>query len=258
MDKIISIIVTHYGSSVDRSNYMRRSIDSLIETTRNLPCEIIVIDNGGNTEDSKWLLDLNTNGKINVYIRNSVNMSFGYARNQGLRLSNGDYICIADNDIEYTSGWLEKCLVILDAYPDRRIWATPLYNVAHWLPKYWAEEELDVDGEKIRLNFRAGSNCWVMRRMDFKKVGEFLPHRIAGTKWTERAIRLHYVGAITPTVMVHDLAFRNGYNFQDPKPIKLTLSNGDEKYFNVDEFKIENGNLDFIKQRKFRGKQHAK
>lgn len=254
MEKFISIIITHWAMSEQRSEVMRRSLLSLIKTIRNLPVEVIVVDNGQNFDDSQFLLTMAHNGDINTYIRNSGNMHFAYARNQALRVCNGDYICVADNDIEYHEGWLESCLKVLDAYPEEKIWATPIYNVAHWLPKYWSPKVLEVEGQIYRLNSRAGSNCFVLRRKDFEEIGEFLVHRVAGTKFTEEAIEKGYMGAVTPKLMVDDLQFRQGYNLNEPKPVKEILSNGEETYFNQDEFKRNNKHLFFTEQRQFHPK----
>lgn len=243
--------------NAERSETMRKSLASLFEMTK-LPYELIVVDNGGNLEDSKYLLELADSGKIHTYIRNKENMSFGYGRNQALRLCNGDFICVADNDIEYHPEWLESCLAVLEAYPEEKIWASPLYNVAHWLPKYWLDKKLDVNGKIYQLNTRAGSNCWVMWRKDMEEIGEFLAHRIAGTKWTEEANQKGYAAALPPNVMVRDLGFRRGYNYQQAPAIKITLSNGKEVYFNQDEFRRHNGGHYYLEQRRFNPKDRQR
>lgn len=253
--KIISIIITHFAMTEQRSEVMRKSLLSLIPTIRGLPVELIVVDNGGNYDDSQFLLAMAHNGEINTYIRNHGNMHFAYARNQALRICNGDYIAVCDNDIKYSDGWLQDCLKVLDTFPKRKIWATPIYNVAHWLPKYWSNDVLELDGQIYRLNSRAGSNCFVMRRNDFEEVGEFLIHRVAGTKFTEEAIEKGYLGAVTPKLMVDDMQFREGYNLNDPKPIKETLSNRKEVFFNQDEFRRQNKRgLNFVEQKRFNPK----
>jgi len=252
--RIISILITHWGMNEQRSEIMRKSLLSLLPTIKKLPVELIVVDNGENFDDSQFLLAMAHNGEINTYIRNHKNLSFGYARNQALRVCNGDFIAVCDNDIRYYGGWLESCLKVLDAHPDKKIWATPVYNVAHWLPKYWSNEVLEVDEEIYKLNSRAGSNCWVMRRKDFEEVGEFLIHRVAGTKWTEEAIQKGYLGAVTPKLMVDDMSFREGYQINKAIPIKETLSNGEEVYYNQDEFKSDNGGLNYSREKRFNPK----
>ena len=246
--KYASIIVTHYGSTPERSQLMRKSIESLLATL-DYPSEIIVVDNGDVLEDSKYLLDLATQGKIQHYLRNTTNMSFGYARNQGFKLADGDYICISDNDILFKKNWLKSCIDILEAYPDRKIYATPIYNVTHWTSKFWSENELTLNGKIYRLNSRAGSNCFVMRREDWKIIGNFRTHRIAGTKWTNRAIELGYMAAVCPFIMIQDMGFRNGYNFKIDIPLKKILATGEEIYFNQDEFKKKNPDLNYNHQR---------
>lgn len=250
MDKFTSIIITHFASNAERSLAFKTSINSLLSSTK-LPMEIIVVDNGGNIGDSQWLLELAHSGRIHTYIRNSQNMHFGYARTQALRICNGDYICIADNDINYYKGWLESCLAVLDAYPEEKIYATPVYNVAHWLPKFWTNRSLEVNGKPYRLNSRAGSNCFVIRRKDMEQVGEFLVHRIAGTKWTEEAISKGYLAAVCPEILIDDMGFRNGYNFKEAIPVKEILSNGEEVYFNRDEFRRNNPGLHYSQQKRF-------
>lgn len=249
--EIISIIISHWAQDEKRSEVLRKSLLSLFPTISKLSCEVTVVDNGSSFDDSQWLLAAVHNGQINTYIRNHSNMSFGYARNQALRLSNGDYLAVCDNDIKYHPGWLEACLKVLKAYPEKKLWATPIYNVAHWRPHYWSKEVLEVNGQVYRLNSRAGSNCWVMTRKNFEEVGEFLVHRVAGTKWTEEAREKGFWGAVTPKLMVDDLQFRQGYNMNDPKPIKETLSNGKEVYFNNDEFRRNNKNLFLLRQKRF-------
>ena len=99
MEKV-SIIMTHWAMSEDRSEKMRKCLNSIIQTTRHLPVEIIVIDNGDNYEDSCYLLYLVADKQIQFYIRNSENLYFGFGRNQGLDIACGEYIVINDNDIE--------------------------------------------------------------------------------------------------------------------------------------------------------------
>lgn len=250
MPKFTSIIITHWGADDNRKSFLRKCLGSLAGSTK-FPFELIVVDNGGTKDDSKYLLELTKKGFINTYVRNSRNQHFSFARNQALRIANGDYLAICDNDIIFNPDWLETCVAILDKYPDKKIWATPIYNVAHWRPKYWSQETLELDGRMIRMNRRAGSNCWVMRRSDFEEVGDFMIHRVAGTKWTDRANRLGYWGAVTPDIMVNDFGFRKGYNLNSFRPVMLNLHNGEEVHFNEDEFRHKHPDKNYIKQERF-------
>ena len=77
-DNYVSIIFVHWGQNEYRSQLARASLLSLIDTTTS-SCEIIVIDNGGNVEDSKWFVEQADKKNISLYIRNADNLHFGYA-----------------------------------------------------------------------------------------------------------------------------------------------------------------------------------
>ena len=94
--KFVSIIMVHFAMNKKRSEMMKLSVESLLENTR-YPYEFIVIDNSGSESDSMFFQRLSKEGKIHCLIKNSANMHFGYARNQGIQVANGDYICIIDN-----------------------------------------------------------------------------------------------------------------------------------------------------------------
>lgn len=242
-----SIIITHYAMNGERSETMRASLNSLIENTK-YPYELIVVDNGQSIEDSEFLLKLANENKIHVYVRNGNNMHFGYARNQGLALSQGDYICIADNDIYYKPGWLEKCIEALNEFRYKNIYATPFDYPTGVMRERYDKGVLKKGGVEYRLNSRAGSNCFVIRRFDFKRIGGFGAHRIAGSKWTDAATRLGYDALVIPGGYAIDLGLRRGYNLSQSIPIKLDLQ-GQEFYFNRDEFLKSNPDKKFIKQR---------
>lgn len=215
----VSIIMCHWGMNEFRSQMMRKSLDSLIETTKNVACEIIIVDNGGSLEDSHYFVDLVDKKKIQFYIKNSENLSFGFGRNQGLDIACGDYIVITDNDIEYKTGWIEKCIDILETHNDKKILVTPLRtDREHRNHRHWAGE-LEHKGEKYLLNMRAGSNSWMMRRRDYEEIGKFRHHYIAGSLWNDSFTRKGYLMVtMEKDSMAQDLAFKKGYNTKQNTP----------------------------------------
>ena len=235
--KYTSIVITTFISNQLRLKMFRTSMESLLETTKNLPVEIIVVDNGGYEELSLELLSLVESGEIQCYVKNATNLHFGMARNQGIAMATGDYIVIADNDIYYEKGWLEACLKPLGTYPDRKIYATPINYPTGFKEEQYNQGKLDIEGVVYNLNMRAGSNCFVIRKEDLKIIGSFMAHRIAGSKWTDKAVELGYLAAVTPINMVKDLGLRLGYNHSQVIPIKRVLRNGQEIIYNEDGFK---------------------
>lgn len=236
----VSIIITSYIADELRLKTFKTSLQSLLKTTKDLPVEIILVDNGYSEPEfdiTNFLTYYLEQKLITCYIKNAENMHFGFARNQGIAMAKGDYICIADNDIYYEPGWLDSCLSILRAYPYKKIYATPIQYPTSKLAGKYSQGVLSLGDQEFRLNMRAGSNCFVIRHRDLQIIGGFQAHRIAGTKWTDRAVALGYLAAVTPVNMVKDLGLRLGYNLTQPVPIKRTLTNGKEIYFNQDEFK---------------------
>jgi glycosyltransferase involved in cell wall biosynthesis len=205
----VSVIVTHWAMTPYRSETMRKCIDSLIKTAGKL--EIIVADNGGNIEDSRWLLDRAEGGKIAIYIRNRHNICWE-ARNQALKLCTGEHIVMSDNDIEYQDGWWEECLKFLENHTDGKYFATPIRcDKSHDNHKYWFGEK---DG--WRLNSLAGSNCWMMHKSAWQEIGPFCHHNISGTHWSRRQARLGYVVAVMPEPKAADLGHKQGMDFHHP------------------------------------------
>lgn len=209
---------------------MKTSIDSLLKTTKNLAVEIIIIENKGVQDDSSFFIELLNKGDIQCYIKNAENLSFGFARNQGIAMAAGKFFVIADNDILYQEGWLEESIDFLNKYPDKKIYTSYIDYPTGILQEKYHQGKL---GE-TQLSMRAGSNCFVIRREDFFKVGLFKYHRIAGTKWTDEAVKKGYLCAVLPGRKMKDLALRIGYSHNLKIPIKRTLRNGEEIIFNED------------------------
>lgn len=94
----LSIIIPVYNVE----KYLRRCLDSVInQTFKNL--EIIIINNAS-TDDSQNIIDeyKNKDNRI-ISIINKENIYQGESRNQGLKISTGEYITFVDSD-----DWLEK------------------------------------------------------------------------------------------------------------------------------------------------------
>lgn len=201
----LSVVFTHWGMNDQRSELMKRSILSLVHTVPD--AEIIVVDNGGSLEDSSFLLGLTDSGAIASYTRFRKNMNWPYARNDGLKRASRHYIAITDNDIIYQPGWAEDCIDFLDQnqglYLATPLAPDPMNNVA----KRWAGE---VGG--WRLNTRAGSNSWIMRRPDLEKIGLFEGINKGGSKYVDRYVRMGYLMGVMPVPKATDEGLRAGYS----------------------------------------------
>src|SRR3990167_2763565 len=175
-----SIIICHYSQINEgegsRSEMLRRCLESLAKNT-DYPVEVIVMDNGGNPDDSDYLVEMTRKGIVSTYVRYKNNRHFAFACNQGARLASGDYLCFTCNDIEFHPGWLSKTIEGLEKYPERKLIATPYISPDKDRPN-WNKEVLP-DG--YRINSMAGSNCMIMSYNTFKDLGEIPHHRIGGS-----------------------------------------------------------------------------
>ena len=230
--KYCSIIIVHYGQrdplkgANSRSETMKESLRSLIDNT-DYPAEIIIMDNGGNPDDSDYLLNLTREGSISTYVRFHDNMSFGFAWNQGYRLASGDYVCFTCNDIYYEKGWLSACVTLLEKYSDRKLIATPYITPDKDSPR-WTKEIL----EDARINSLAGSNCMIMRPETFLDIGQMPHYRIGGTVWHRIMVSKEYMVIVPPKNMVRHLSYRNGVRWQVPIDVSKTLLNKEKVDFN--------------------------
>lgn len=96
----------------------KRTVDSIIKNT-GYPFRLIIIDNGSDKPTEEYLKSLHGKTGLNVIIiRNEKNLGFVKAVNQGIERSDAPYICIANNDIIVTVGWLDEMIRIMEANPD--------------------------------------------------------------------------------------------------------------------------------------------
>ena len=77
--------------------------------------EVIIIDNGSNDNSYEWIRKNYPNIKI---IQNSKNLGVTAAWNQGLELSSGQYICIANNDLIFS----KNCIKLLQSALEKHKW----------------------------------------------------------------------------------------------------------------------------------------
>lgn len=219
----LSIVFTHYTMTRERGDISRRSFESLVDTIGDHPVEIIVVDNGGSIEDSKFFLECAHRGLIQHYVRNSDNLWFGFARNQAIKLSTGKYLCVVDNDMIFSPGWLDEPMDILKKLTDEKLLVTPLRTDLCHRRKIYSSTAV-IDGVEYPTNSLAGSNCFMAKREVFDVIGPFWESSIvAGSYWCRIYGRRGYtviaLGDKQPEKVSH--AGRNiGYNRKPEERVK--------------------------------------
>lgn len=231
--KHVSIIVVHYGKIDDfgetaagvnppsRSLLLRTCIESILANT-NYPAELICADNGGNDDDSNYLMNLSMQGHI-THVRFPQNYHFAFAWNQCAKLATGQYLAFVCNDIEVAPNWLTECMRILTENEDKLI-ATPFITRDK-------NKMTTVLPNGDRQNPRSGSNCLVIKRELFYEIGEWPVHRIGGTLWYNKIYEMGIKTVAPPSDLAYDRGWRHGTNWNIPIVVKKVLLDGSEIHF---------------------------
>ena len=98
---LISVIVPAYNVE----KYIKTCLDSLINQTY-FNFEIIVVNDGSTDQTEEILRSYQSNPKFRIYSQENGGLSA--ARNQGLKLANGELVCFVDSDDSVKSDYLEK------------------------------------------------------------------------------------------------------------------------------------------------------
>lgn len=88
-------------------------INSILKNT-NHPFRLIIIDNGSDKLTSDYLESLDSiNGLNFLLIKNSENLGFVKAINQGMSASDAPFVCLMNNDTVAAAGWLEEMVGVM-------------------------------------------------------------------------------------------------------------------------------------------------
>ena len=108
----VSIITLTYN----QLDYTKAFIDSVFQFT-SVPFELIIVDNASNDDTVKYLKDLEKSDNRVKVIFNNENLGFPKGVNQALRIAQGNYFLIANNDIIVTENWLERMIQVSESNP---------------------------------------------------------------------------------------------------------------------------------------------
>jgi GT2 family glycosyltransferase len=189
----LSIICVNWNS-VD---YLRECIASIYENTRNVPFEIIVVDNASPQGGVESLKDQFPQVTI---IKSEKNVGFASANNIGFRRSTGEYVLFLNPDTQLIGSTINTMLAHIKTLPDAGIVGCKMLNTdlsvqitsiqkfptilnqvvsAEYLQLRWPNCPLwDIaplfsDKTKvIKVEVIPGA-CMLLRRSVFEKVGMF-------------------------------------------------------------------------------------
>lgn len=210
----VSIVIPVFN----QVEYTKLCINSIIETV-NERIELIIVNNASSDGTSDYLSALSDEKEDLVVISNEANIGFPGAVNQGIELSNGKYVVIANNDIIFNKGWLERMIEIADS--DSRIGLVgPLSNEVSGLQKddsaaYNTIEAMRNYAEKRRqtnknqtLHFpRLAFLCTLVKRDLINSIGgldeRFSPGNYEDDDYCLRAQLAGYKAVIAKDIFIH-------------------------------------------------------
>jgi len=97
--------------------YTRLCVASVMAHT-DVPSRLIIVDNGSSADTVDYLKSLTPNKFVEIkLIFNNENLGAIKARNTGIREFEADYLCLLDNDVEVTPGWLSKMIRLAEENP---------------------------------------------------------------------------------------------------------------------------------------------
>lgn len=214
---MLSVIILTRNSR----KYLDRCFDAVINkcASEGIEYEIIVIDNGS-SDGSHSVLDHFVHSKPDNFrlVLLETNKGTTYPRNLGLKMAQGEYICILDSDTELLSGELTEVLRLLDQRREVGIVAPRLLlgngsvqNSVKKFPTFWHklikipkilfrikginadfyscfpfEKETEVDS--------AISACWFFRRDLLETVGMLDESIFYSPEDLDYCMRVHKAG----------------------------------------------------------------
>ena len=107
----VSIIIPNWNGG----GVLKECLESILEHTRGVDFELILIDNGSTDESRRTIEELAVRDHRVTALLNDDNLFFASACNQGYEISRGRYLLIANNDILLS----DDAVTSHDDYPDR-------------------------------------------------------------------------------------------------------------------------------------------
>jgi GT2 family glycosyltransferase len=108
----VSIIIPVFN----RLDLTRQCLARISENTPAGMAEVLVVDNGSTDGTSDFLAAEHAAGRL-VHVRNTGNLGFARACNQGACLANGRQLLFLNNDTEVQPGWIQPMLDLLENDP---------------------------------------------------------------------------------------------------------------------------------------------
>lgn len=98
---------------------LKSCVESLIVTTHT-PSRLLIVDNASEPATRQFLSTITPSGAITdiAVLQNETNEGFPRGMNHGIRASTAPFVCLLNNDLVFTHGWLEEMIAVASAHPE--------------------------------------------------------------------------------------------------------------------------------------------
>lgn len=153
--------------------YTQKCVDSILKNTPE-EYELIIIDNGSTDGTKEYLSDLCSKHAHIKAVTNAENVGVAPAWNQGIQISQHDYIAIINNDIEIVyPNWLSSMQSTLRKDPNI-YWTSPMtcYNAQH-KPEFKISHYEQIIYDRPNGREYVVACCFMCPRKAFADLGPF-------------------------------------------------------------------------------------
>ena len=201
----------------NRLDVTRKFIKSFFLNTF-LSCRLIIIDNASKDGTPEYLSSLKDTELCRIkLILNKENRGYVGGMNQGIEHSTSAYVCLSNNDVVFTKGWLSELISVFQTRKEvgllnpnsNNLGAKPPSGVS--LDEFAAKLKSDYAGKFVQMPFCIGF-CMVIRRQVLNKIGglseEFQP---AFFEDTDYSMKVNATGFLLGMAKASYLASRGNF-----------------------------------------------
>jgi GT2 family glycosyltransferase len=132
----ISIVIPNYNGL----HMIKECLSSIFKLTLD-PDEIIVVDNGSSDQSCDWIRE---HYPSVILIENKENLGFSIAVNQGIRISDSEFIVLLNNDVVVDESWLYELVSLIRTDP-------LIFSCSSKMLRYYERDKIDDVGDGYTL-----------------------------------------------------------------------------------------------------------
>ena len=151
-------------------------LESLLSATR-VPCRLFIVDNGSEEDVRAFLQAVKPRGAIQeiVVLQNETNEGFPRGMNRGIAASHAPFVCLLNNDLRFTVGWLQEMIDVAQANPTVGVINPASSTLGNYPPKgmslqAYADGLRQFHGQYVEVGMCIGF-CMLIKREILNRIG---------------------------------------------------------------------------------------